>query len=92
MKLDRDMMILAAGAVVLGGAVWWLTRPGRAANLGASMGGAAVDLITGTVSGAADATVKAANDPSINPLQPLGSWIGGAIYDYTHSKANGGVW
>lgn len=103
MKLDADIKILIAGALILGGVVWWLSRNGNAAGVGKAVGGAAVDLITGTAVGVIDAvggvasnvanaTVTAANDPLSNPLQPLGSWLGSAAYDYTHSKAQGGVW
>lgn len=36
--------------------------------------------------------VDAANNPGINPLQPARSWLGGTLYNLTHSKANGGIW
>lgn len=91
MKLGADIKIIIAGALVMGGVVWWLARKGNAASVGAAVGGAAVDLITGAVSGVADATVAAANSDS-NPLRPVGSWIGTTIYDATHSKSAGGWW
>lgn len=34
----------------------------------------------------------AVGNTKVNPLQPVGSWIGGTLYDLTHSKANGGMW
>ena len=34
--------------------------------------------------------IAAANNPKINPLQPVGAWFGTTLYDLTHSKANGG--
>lgn len=97
--IDRDAKIIAGGALVIGALVWWLTRKGNAASAGNAIGGAAVDLITGVATGAAEAVggvaanvASAANDPSINPLQPVGSWIGTTIYDLTHSKEQGGFW
>lgn len=36
-------------------------------------------------------TAQVGNTP-INPLAPLGSWLGGTIYDITHTKSNGGIW
>ncbi len=49
MKLTATHML--AGAAVLGALVWAMTRQGGAANLGASIGGAAVDFIDGAASG-----------------------------------------
>lgn len=36
------------------------------------------------IAAAAGGVVDAANDPNINPLQPAGAWLGGAIYNLTH--------
>lgn len=43
---------LIAGAAVLGALVWAATRKGGAQGLGESLGGAAVDLADGVVTGA----------------------------------------
>lgn len=101
--ITTDMKLIAGAAVVAGLALWWFARNGNAKSVGTAVGGAAVDLITGTVVGVAqavggvaanvsNATVAAANDPSVNPLQPFGSWLGQTAYDLTHSKASGGMW
>ena len=74
---------VGAGALLLVG-LFFLVKKGSAAELGAAVGGAAVDAVVGVVSGAADAVADAANNPSVNPLQPFGEWLGGAIYDVVH--------
>ncbi|MDO9011324.1 MAG: hypothetical protein Q7U78_05890 [Gallionella sp.] len=89
------------GAVVLGilGALW-LAKQGSAAKVGANIGGAAVDLTLGLIGGVNDAlgvprtsdVIAAANNQKINPLQPVGAWIGTTLYDLTSSRANGGYW
>lgn len=80
----------------------WLAKKGSAGNVGASIGGAAVDLVYGTALGVVGGVntalgiptttdlINAANSSS-NPLQPVGSWLGGTFYDYTHTTQNGGV-
>ena len=52
--------------------------------LGASAYLPAPAFIGAASQNAATAIVAAANDPAINPLQPLGSWLGGQIFDLTH--------
>ena len=92
MKITTDMKLIGGAVVLVGIAAWWFTRKGSAASVGNAIGGAAVDLITGTIGGVATGVATAANDPSINPLQPVGVWLGGTVYDLTHSKQNGGIW
>ena len=72
------------GAVLLAVGLMWIAQKNNAASLGAAVGGAAVELVVGTVVGAGDAVATVANDPGINPLQPFGAWLGGTIYDMTH--------
>lgn len=71
---------IGAGALALS----WLLSRGNAAALGSAAGGAAVDLVVGVVGGAGGAVAAVANNPSVNPLQPVGSWIGVTIYDLFH--------
>lgn len=99
MKTPGLPVLIGGGVVLAALALFWLTRKGMASNVGDALGGAAVDLVTGTIGGVAhgvldvgNAGVAAANDPSINPLQPVGSWLGTTIYDYTHSQAQRGWW
>lgn len=47
----------------------------------------AQQFIPAAVGAASNAVVNAANNPSINPLQPVGAWLGGAIYNLTHPGA-----
>lgn len=49
LKLSTPYLI--AGAAVIGALVWAATRTGGAAGLGSTIGGAAVDLVDGAVSG-----------------------------------------
>lgn len=76
-------LYLAGGALALAALVW-LMQKGKAEQLGAAVGSAAVGAVVGVVSGVGGAVVDAANNPEINPLQPVGAWIGGTIYDLTH--------
>lgn len=90
--MKTQTMLIGGGVVLVVLAAIWLTRKGNAAALGASVGGAAVDLVTGVAGGVAGGVADAANNPDMNPLQPFGAWIGGGLYDLTHSKAEGGMW
>lgn len=70
---------LAAGVI---GAAWISMRDAK--GFGADIGAAVVDTVIGAASGAGKAATDAANNPDINPLQPVGSWLGRTIYDLTH--------
>lgn len=83
MKLTQNQIILVGGVLLIA-AVSWLLKNVNAARLGESLGSAAVGAVVGTASGAAGAVADAANNPNINPLHPVGTWIGGTIYDLTH--------
>lgn len=84
-------LYIAGGALALA-AVVWLMQKGKAEQLGAAAGGAVVGAAMGVVAGVNDAlgiprtadVIDAANNPDINPLQPVGAWLGGTIYDLTH--------
>lgn len=75
--------VLVGGALIVGVAVLWLATRG-AKQTGKDIGGGAVDFVFGTVSGAAGAVTDNLNDPEINPLHGMGTWLGGKIYDWTH--------
>jgi hypothetical protein len=75
--------MLAAGATVALVAVVWLTLRG-AKGMGADIGGGAVNLAVGVVSGAGNAVVDNALDPSVNPFYEVGTGLGGWIYEITH--------
>lgn len=101
MKLTPDVKLIAGGAVLVAVALWWFSKKGNAAGVGASLGGAAVDLVYGTTLGVVGAVntalgipttsqvIAAANDLGKNPLQPFGSWLGTSIYDLTHPTPGG---
>lgn len=91
-KIPSEPVLIGGGVLLLVLVAVWLTRRGNAASVGASVGVAAVDLVTGVVGGVAGGVAGVANDASINPLEPFGAWLGGSVYDLSHSKANGGVW
>lgn len=78
------MHLHIAGGVLTLAALVWLLQKGKAEQLGAAAGSAAVGAVIGVVSGAGGAVVDAANNHDINPLQPVGAWLGGTIYDMTH--------
>jgi len=118
--------LIAAGVVAGGILVLWIATQGFK-SVGASIGGGAVDMADGLISGAAEGlggifgvpltdidrgraaaaagnwwdaslylpapefvtaagggVIAAANNPNINPLQPVGAWLGDAIYNLTH--------
>lgn len=83
MKMPSQAVLIGGGLVLAAVALFAITRRGAASAVGSAVGGAAVDLVTGTVSGAADATVAAANSDS-NPLKGFGELIGETAYNATH--------
>lgn len=84
MKVPAKPILIGGGVLLLAAVAVWLTRKGNAASIGSAAGGAAVDLVAGVIGGVAGGIVDAANDPSVNPLQPFGAWLGGTFYDITH--------
>lgn len=87
----------AVGGAVSGAAVGvgsWFGIPatdpakGQAAVASGDLLGASMYLPAGQFVGSIPQTaVNAANNPSINPLQPLGASIGSTIYDWLHPGA-----
>lgn len=67
MKLTAPYVI--AGGAVLAALVWAMTRPGGAAGLGTSLGGAAVDFVDGTVSGVVIGIGEVVGIPATNKTQ-----------------------
>lgn len=67
MKLTTPYVI--AGGAVLAALVWAMTRPGGAAGLGTSLGGAAVDFVDGTVSGVVIGIGEVVGIPATNKTQ-----------------------
>lgn len=67
MKLTTPYVI--AGGAVLAALVWAMTRPGGAAGLGSSLGGAAVDFVDGTVSGVVIGIGEVVGIPATNKTQ-----------------------
>lgn len=100
MKTINQPMMIGLGALVAAAVVGWVitkimdkaTQPGAAGAAGVAVGSAVVDATMGVVAGVNDTlgiprtsdVINAANDPSINPLQPFGAWLGGTIYDVIH--------
>lgn len=83
MKIIEDNPVLAGGVLLAAiGALWLATR--GATQTGKDLGGGAVNLVFGGVSGATSALVTNANDPNANPLYDFGSWIGGKVYSASH--------
>lgn len=69
MNLTADAkLLIAAGAVALA-ALYWITRPGQAASAGQAVGGAAVDLISGTASGVVTGAGALVGIPQTNLTQ-----------------------
>lgn len=91
---DKNTVYLIAGAAILG--AFALSRT-SAGNIGKSIGGGAIDMVTGILTGAAEAVPEAINPASDQNIiystisragqsitgQP-GWSLGGAIYDWTH--------
>lgn len=92
MKNISAPVLIGGGVVLAALGLWWITRKGTAASVGEAAGTAAVDLVAGVVGGVAGGVADVANDPSMNPLEPVGAWVGSTFYDLTHSKENGGIW
>ncbi|MGE0350382.1 hypothetical protein [Hydrogenophaga sp.] len=67
MKITTPYLI--AGAAVLGALVWAATRAGGAAGLGSAIGGAAVDLVDGAVSGVVVGVGEVVGIPATNKTQ-----------------------
>jgi len=83
MKIPNIPALYIGGGVLALLAVVWLMQKGTANKVGVAAGSAVVGAAIGVVSGAANTVVDSANSDS-NVLKPLGSWIGGTIYDITH--------
>ena len=99
MKLPSQSTVMVVGGVIGIAAVGWfvsrildrLSADGALTNIGANVGSGVVDLSMGVLGGVNDAigiprtsdVVDWANSSS-NPLQPVGAWIGGTLYDLTH--------
>ncbi|MFA7399112.1 MAG: hypothetical protein WCZ98_01395 [Sideroxydans sp.] len=81
----KNNPMLVAGVVVAGVALAWLALRG-AKGMGKDIGGGAVDLAVGIVSGAGNAVTTNALDPAVNPFYDAGSSLGGLIFDITHPK------
>ncbi len=71
----------AAGGAVAGAAV------GLVAGINDALGIPRTSDVINAAGGAVDKVVAAANNPDVNPLQPFGSWLGGAIFDVFHPAA-----
>lgn len=67
--LPSDVKTIALAAAVVGLALWWITRKGVAASVGSAVGGAAVDLITGTAAGTVIAAGSAVGVPETSTTQ-----------------------
>lgn len=75
--------VLIGGVLVVAVAGLWIVTRG-ATQTGRDIGGGAVDLVFGAVSGAGNSVVDNLNDSSVNPLYNIGSSIGTTIFDLTH--------
>jgi hypothetical protein len=84
-SIIKNNPVLVGGIVVAGIALAWLALRG-AKGMGQDIGGGAVDLAVGIVSGASNSVVDNALDPSVNPLYGTGTSLGGWIFDMTHPK------
>lgn len=51
---------------------------------GHAVGENVAGAVTGFIGGIGSGVAAAANDPSVNPLEGFGAWIGGSIYNLTH--------
>lgn len=99
MKLPPLPVLYGVGGLIAVSVLGWvvsrtldkLAQPGAASELGATVGGGAVDLVTGIVGGVNDglgiprtSDVVGWMNSDSNPLQPAGAWLGGTLYDLTH--------
>lgn len=73
--------VLVGGVLIVGVAALWLSLRG-AKGMGKDIGGGAVDMVFGTVAGVTGAVGENLNDPSVNPLHGVGTWVGGTVYDF----------
>jgi hypothetical protein len=85
MNLIKNNPVIVGGALIGLGALAWLTLRG-AKGMGADIGGGAINLGVGVVSGAARAVKDNALDPSVNPFYDVGTGLGGWLFDITHPK------
>lgn len=107
MKAAQLPIVYAVGGIVAAAVIGWyvtrlmdkLAQPGAPGNLGKAVGGGVVDFTLGTVAGINDglgiprtSDVIDWTNSSSNPAQPVGAWIGSTVHDWTHSKAEGGIW
>ena len=74
----KTEVVLGAVALILIGVIYFLKSTD-----GEDVGKAAAGVVTGFVGGIGGAVADAANNPDINPLHGVGSWIGRTIYDWT---------
>lgn len=90
LNMPSDVQLIAGGVVLAALAVWWVTRKGNAAAVGSGVAGFAGEAVSGAFRVAPEAVGNAAKEfkdwavSEQNPLEPLGTWIGGAVYDLTH--------
>jgi hypothetical protein len=77
---DKQMQALAVVAVVAGLLYAYSKTSGGLSSIGTSIAATVNDVVA-----IPSAIVSAANNPSINPLQPVGAAIGGALYDLTNA-------
>jgi len=75
--------VLVGGVIIVAVAAVWLSLRG-AKGMGKDIGGGAVDLVFGTVSGAGGKVVDNLSAQDTNPLYGFGSWVGTSIFDLTH--------
>ena len=81
--LIKNNPVLIGGVLIVVVAGLWIATRG-AKQTGKDIGGGAVDLVFGTVSGAGNAVVDNLTNPDTNPLYNIGSSIGTTIFDWTH--------
>lgn len=79
----KNNPVLVGGVLIGVGLLAWLTLRG-AKGMGQDIGGGAVDMAVGVVSGAGNAVWDNALDPAVNPFYEIGSSIGGWVYETTH--------
>jgi hypothetical protein len=79
----KNNPVLVGGVLIGVGILAWLTLRG-AKGMGQDIGGGAVDIAVGVVSGAGNAVVDNALDPAVNPFYDFGTSIGGWVYETTH--------
>lgn len=82
-KMATNNPVLVGGVLIGAGLLAWLALRG-AKGMGKDIGGGAVNLAVGVVSGAGNAIVDNALDPSVNPFYDVGTSIGGWVYNITH--------